>query len=227
MSKITRRSVLRGIVRGAVVGVALPYLDCFLGTSGQALAATGQRIPTRFGTWIWGCGFIPEKWIPTATGADYDDAGGSQAARAVSRQARDPERLRRQAGWRPEQAAYHWLPGLAHRCSSAERGGQGADARCADQRRHRRRHPVSIDRDQHFRDGSVLFVPCGRFAQSQRMSPLRLYQRLFVEGFQDPNAAKFKPDPRTMARQSVLSAVQGGSPTVDARGRRRRPSPSG
>jgi hypothetical protein len=40
------------------------------------------------------------------------------------------------------------------------------------------------------------------------VSPLRLYQRLFVEGFQDPNAAEFKPDPRTMARQSVLSAVQ-------------------
>ncbi len=71
MTKFTRRSILRGLVRGAAVGVALPYLDCFLGSSGQALAATGQRVPTRFGTWIWGCGFIPEKWIPTTTGTGY------------------------------------------------------------------------------------------------------------------------------------------------------------
>jgi hypothetical protein len=38
-------------------------------------------------------------------------------------------------------------------------------------------------------------------------SPLALYQRIFGEGFQDPNAATFTPDPRTMVRQSVLSAV--------------------
>ena len=37
----------------------------------SALAATGQRLPVRFGTWIWGCGFIPERWIPATTGTDY------------------------------------------------------------------------------------------------------------------------------------------------------------
>src|SRR3546814_12362463 len=67
----SRRKVLRGIVNGVAVGVALPLLDCFLLSDGQALAATGQRIPTRFGTWVWGCGFIPEKWVPTTTGSDY------------------------------------------------------------------------------------------------------------------------------------------------------------
>jgi hypothetical protein len=39
------------------------------------------------------------------------------------------------------------------------------------------------------------------------VSPLALYQRIFGEGFQDPNAASFKPDPSTMVRKSVLSAV--------------------
>jgi hypothetical protein len=39
------------------------------------------------------------------------------------------------------------------------------------------------------------------------VSPLALYQRIFGEGFQDPNMANFTPDPRTMVRQSVLSAV--------------------
>jgi hypothetical protein len=40
------------------------------------------------------------------------------------------------------------------------------------------------------------------------VSPISLYQRIFGEGFQDPNSADFKPDPHTMVRQSVLSAVQ-------------------
>src|SRR3546814_4375866 len=71
MNNMSRRKVLRGIVNGVAVGVALPLLDCFLLPDGQALAATGQRIPTRFGTWVWGCGFIPEKWVPTTTGSDY------------------------------------------------------------------------------------------------------------------------------------------------------------
>src|SRR3546814_15995837 len=37
----------------------------------RALAAPVQRIPTPFGSWGWGCGFIPEKWVPTTTGSDY------------------------------------------------------------------------------------------------------------------------------------------------------------
>ena len=71
MKHHSRRAFLRGTLRGVGVGVALPFLDCFLDSSGKAVAATGQRVPLRFGTWIWGCGFIPELWIPATTGADY------------------------------------------------------------------------------------------------------------------------------------------------------------
>lgn len=38
-------------------------------------------------------------------------------------------------------------------------------------------------------------------------SAARFYQRVFGEGFVDPNAAAFTPDPVTMARRSVLSVV--------------------
>ena len=72
MTRLSRRSILRGAVNGAKVAVALPFLDMFLDGNGQALAATGQRLPTRFGTWIWGCGFIPERWIPSTEGSDYE-----------------------------------------------------------------------------------------------------------------------------------------------------------
>jgi hypothetical protein len=39
-------------------------------------------------------------------------------------------------------------------------------------------------------------------------TPADLYQRIFGLEFQDPNSATFKPDPRIMARNSVLSAVK-------------------
>ena len=68
MTKLTRRTILRGAINGAAIGVALPFLDCFLDVNGQALAAPGKHLPVRFGTWIWGCGHIPERWIPTSEG---------------------------------------------------------------------------------------------------------------------------------------------------------------
>src|SRR5471030_83399 len=67
-----RRVLLRGTFQGAAAMVALPFLDCFLDSKGQALAATGKRIPTRFGTYFWGCGLTKELYLPKKTGLDYD-----------------------------------------------------------------------------------------------------------------------------------------------------------
>ena len=47
----------------------------------------------------------------------------------------------------------------------------------------------------------------GNSINTPEWSPLRFYHRLFGEGFQDPNADTFTPDPRIMVRKSALSAV--------------------
>ncbi len=39
------------------------------------------------------------------------------------------------------------------------------------------------------------------------VDPAAFYTRVFGPDFQDPNAADFKPNPKTMVRQSVLSAI--------------------
>jgi len=70
--RVNRRTALRGMLGGAAVNVALPFLDCFLNGNGTALAATGAPLPVRFGTWFWGCGLTPGRWIPDKTGAGYD-----------------------------------------------------------------------------------------------------------------------------------------------------------
>ncbi len=52
---MNRRKVLKGMLGGCAVNVALPLLNCFLNGNGTALAA-GAPIPLRFGTWQWGLG---------------------------------------------------------------------------------------------------------------------------------------------------------------------------
>ena len=71
MGTLTRRSILRGMMRGSAVVVGLPLLDIFLDGNGEALAA-GAPIPTRFGTWFWGCGVNTARWFPDKVGANYD-----------------------------------------------------------------------------------------------------------------------------------------------------------
>jgi len=208
MSKITRRTVLRGIIRGVAVGVALPYLDCFLNTNGQALAATGQRIPTRFGTWIWGCGFIPEKWIPAATGSNYslpDDLKLLEPYRS---------KLAILSGF---DVKLDGVPNKPHitGCLGLRTGipvpnevvkAPTLDVLIGDVVGKGTRFQ-SIEVSTAGIDRSYSYRAAGSPNPSE-VSPQALYRRIFVDGFQDPNATEFKPDTRTMARKSVLSAVQ-------------------
>ena len=45
---LTRRTVLKGCMGGAVVSVGLPLLDCFLNENGTAFASTGAPLPEQY-----------------------------------------------------------------------------------------------------------------------------------------------------------------------------------
>jgi hypothetical protein len=60
----------RLLLRGASAAIALPLLDGMLNDSGTALAAGGE-IPKRFGTFFWGNGVRPDRWVPTGAGANW------------------------------------------------------------------------------------------------------------------------------------------------------------
>ncbi len=207
MKKLDRRTLLRGVLNGAAVSMALPFLDCFLDVNGKALAATGERLPVRFGTWIWGCGHIPERWIPTATGTDF----------AL------PADLEPLAAYRNKLAIFSGfdvkLDGVPNKphvtgCLGLRTGipvpsekvsAPTLDVLIGDSIGSGTRFSSleistsGIQRSYSFRAGGS--------PNPSETSPVVLYQRIFGEGFQDPNAAKFTPDPQTMVRQSVLSAV--------------------
>lgn len=207
MTQPDRRTILRGAMQGAAVGMALPLLNIFLDVNGQALAATGQRIPVRFGTWIWGCGFIPERWIPAADGADYGM----------------PPDLEPLAPYRKQLAILSGfdvkLDGVANKPHVTGNLGLRTGIPVPSDNVRAPTLDVligdTIGQGSRFRsielsasgiERSYSFRGAGSPNPSE-VSPLALYQRIFGEGFQDPNAATFTPDPKVMVRQSVLSAV--------------------
>lgn len=67
---LDRRTLLRGMLGGAAVGLGLPTLESMLSRNGDALAS-GAPLPDRFGAWFWGHGVRLEHWIPPTTGANW------------------------------------------------------------------------------------------------------------------------------------------------------------
>ena len=67
---LSRRTVLRGLLGGAVASVALPTLEAMLNSHGTALAG-GAALPLRFMTYCFGNGVRLDRWVPSAQGAAY------------------------------------------------------------------------------------------------------------------------------------------------------------
>jgi hypothetical protein len=202
----SRRRILRGMFGASAVTVALPFLDCFLDVNGRALAATGAGLPTRFGTWFWGCGLTPGRWEPKTLGANYEM----------------PPEFEMLAPYRDQLSIFSgfktFLDGNAlvpH--TSGQRGiltgstgkepDPSIDVLIAD----------SIGPNTRFRSlevsamgnpGNTVSRRSNSIINASEGSPAALYARLFGAEFRDPNAGEFKPDPRTMAQKSVLSAIK-------------------
>lgn len=208
---VTRRSVLRGVLGGSTVGVALPFLDCFLNESGTALAATGAPIPVRFGTWYWGLGHTPGHAIKakakTSAGIDF-------LQECAPLQEWVPY-LNHFAGFNMPldgRSNYtHFTGWVASRTGSAPSSNSDIPAPTLDLL-----VGDAISGNTRFRTLDVTAVGIARENYSARStnnraaaeaSPERLYARVFGSDFADPNKADFKPDPKLMVRRSVLSAV--------------------
>jgi len=67
---LSRRTVLRGLLGGAMASVALPPLEAMFNGNGTAYA-DGAMVPKRFGVFFWGNGIRESHWTPSATGASW------------------------------------------------------------------------------------------------------------------------------------------------------------
>lgn len=71
MPKITRRTVLRGMLGGGLVTIGLPLFDALMNDTATAFA-DGDALPKRFGLFYWGNGVLPDLWTPKGMGTEYE-----------------------------------------------------------------------------------------------------------------------------------------------------------
>ena len=208
MSKgLSRRRMLKGMLGGVAVGVGLPLFDCLFDSHGVALADEGAA-PVRFGTWFWGCGINPTRWVPSIDGVGYDlpvelalAVGGFQDKISVLTGFDTPLNGRNNfphysppivtlTGDSPMDAAH--VPRGTFDMAIADSIGTSTRFR-------------SLDITADGKDSAWSALGPGALAPAMN-SPLALYQRIFGEGFQ-LGGSSFTPDPAVMVRKSVLSAV--------------------
>ena len=209
MNGLNRRRVLRGMVGGSAVSLGLPLLNCFLNGNGNALA-DGKPIPVRFGTWFWGLGMQSQIFAPKKTGTDFEFPEEIEALKPWRDQInimtnavafRDSSPLQCHiTGWAIART------GFAPPAKTL--GGETYDVKIAN----------TISATRRFKTLTVNAAADPRVSFSYEdpntpspadYSPLAFYGRLFGADFPDPNAKDFHPNPRVMARKSLLSGVMG------------------
>lgn len=208
MTRRPRRKVLRGLLGGGAVTVALPFLDCFLNGNGTALAS-GAPLPVRFGTWFWGLGFTPGRGVAPKAGPGIAFLEECRALEPYRDRINYFSDFSTPLDGKP--ATVHYTGWVGCRTGSIPTTGVDLPAPTLDVliADHfgggARFRSIDLSATGNPRDSYT-----GRSTGSKNaaeVSPLALYANVFGPEFADPNAATFTPNPATMVRQSVLSAV--------------------
>ncbi|HWK76003.1 MAG TPA: DUF1552 domain-containing protein [Povalibacter sp.] len=205
---MNRRKVLRGMLGGCAVNVALPLLNCFLNDNGTALAS-GAPIPQRFGTWQWGLGMSEAIFVPKKTGPNFDLPPEIAPLKPVQKHINLFTNYKVFKDAAPN-LCHHtgWVilrSGIAP-LTPSNRPGETIDVTIAKKLGNATRfRNLAATATGDVRD--TFSYENGNTVTNPEWSPLRFYNRLFGDGFQNPNASEFKPDPRVMVRKSVLSGV--------------------
>jgi hypothetical protein len=202
----TRRRVMRGMLAGGAVTVGLPILDCMLNENGTAFADTGAALPTRFAAWYWPLGLGEGDWVPKASGADYELPSQMSVLQPYKK------KLNFFTGSQVfldgAANATHFTGVQGYMTGKVTASGDyfnSTDAIIADTISGRTRFRVLVAACEGDPKSSWTAFAGGK--QPSEVSPMALYQRVFGPEFTDPNAATFTPDPKIMARRSVLSAT--------------------
>jgi hypothetical protein len=209
-----RRSVMRGLLAGAGICVGIPTLDQFLNGNGNAWA-DGTKLPVRFGTYFWGLGLTDTpaggtRWVPKTIGAGYEITPELESLAKVRDKVSVFSGFRAIGDGRAN--LVHWsgsasiLSGVAP-ATTTRFDAPSFDTKVADAIGTSTRFK-QLDLDASMsRKGVSYSTRTGTAFSTPETTPLSLYERIFGEGFQDPNSDNWKPDPNIMLKQSVLSSI--------------------
>lgn len=225
--RLNRRTLLRGMVQGAAISIALPPLEAFFGTTGKAYAS-GEAIPKRFGLFFWGNGVVPEHWVP-----DYTNLTGTTVGQgtvfpsyALSPILTPLEGL---------QSSFSLITGTGVKLPNLEPHTSGAAGILSGGPVRRTDHTTflypSIDQVMarviggQTRFKSLEFGARASGGQSYNgpddqnppeTSPAAFFNRLFVDGYTPPGGST-TPDPMLAVRSSILDAVKQDANTLRQR----------
>lgn len=208
MSRQPRRQALKGLLNGAAVSVALPFLDCFLNSHGTALAS-GAPLPLRFGTWFWGLGFTPGRGVAATEDQGIAFLDECRALDPYKSKINFFSNFNTPLDGKP--ATVHYTGWVGCRTGSIPTTGADIPAPTIDVLVSdffgggTRLRSIDLSATGNPRDSYTARNSGSKNAAE--VSPIAMYARIFGPDFADPNAAAFKPDPTVMVRQSVLSAV--------------------
>ncbi len=208
LESLTRRRMLRGMMAGSAVSVGLPLLDIFLNGNGNAMA-DGSAMPIRFGTWGWGLGMSEKIFTPKKYGSNWELPEEIASLAKVQKHInlytnfngfRDAApNLCHTTGWMIIRSGFAPMNGN-------DKPGETIDVTVA----------KKIATTSRFANLTMSATGDPRDTQSYESatlintsegSALGLYTTVFGPDFQDPNAKEFKPNPKIMVRQSVISSV--------------------
>ena len=208
---LSRRRIMRGFLNGSAVTVALPFLDCFLDGNGAALA-DGSPKRIRFAHWFFGNGFTAgRQWWPDQTGSLKgvtlpEEIAPLEAIKdkinIISHMNVIPDgRTNRPhvTGWQGS-----WQGTVP---TGATVAAPSVDTMISDQIGANTRFK-SLGASCTGNPGSTVSFLDGGVSQPNESSPAAMYVRIFGPEFTDPNAGTFTPDPKVMAKRSVLSAMK-------------------
>ncbi|MEM9071897.1 MAG: DUF1552 domain-containing protein [Myxococcota bacterium] len=215
--KLSRRTMLRGMLGGSAVGVALPSLEIFFNENGTAYA-DGTAFPARFGIFFWGNGVHPDTWVPPTEGEDYEM---SELLMPLERH-RDVMTVItgmdvKTGGRIPHNSAVAGMLSGAPLLVQGEREvwqepsiDQLIAAEVGNTTRFRSIETAAVDTSK-----SIAHGPNDQLVDSEG-SPLALFNRLFTDGFRLPGDEPIL-DPRVALRRSVLDAVMGQARSLRGR----------
>ncbi len=201
----SRRGILRGVLGGSLVTVSLPWLEIFAGRPAHA----ESLYPLRFGVWFWGNGNRPDRFVPDATGEDWELTEELEPLANVK------DLISIVSGFAVKVPNYipHWsgagglLTGLNAEGDDDDWtvAGPTIDQMVADE----------IGADSIFKSIEVgletdeVFSFTGPNARNPGESdPFTLFERIFGETFREPGEDT-EPAPSLGYRRSVLDAVMG------------------
>jgi hypothetical protein len=220
MKPLSRRTILRGMLQGTAVSVALPPLEAMFNSGGTAYAA-GGGLPLRFGLFFWGNGTLPDRWTPTGEGADW----------ALSEQL---EPLAGVKDWITVVSGMSLHTDNIYPHTSGAAGMlSGSNLKAYEDGRQDGTFEVpSIDQiiaseiggDTIYRSLETGVLPgTGGFSYNgpnnrnpPELSPLAFYERIFGASFREPGEEGVV-DPKLALRRSVLDAVMGDIERINGR----------